>query len=489
MKKNILIIISICLISLVLTFLNSNEYDQKKLDQKLNNLVEQKLLNISTQLQEYYQVNISDQLVGYLKDYDKITQMLEKVYEEKFKEDFPESEIDLGNNVSISKVVSLNNYEDKDDEIVAYLEKENNFSFLVYKITVSNDNYFYVKDLDTFEKAKEVYLLNYISKSGYDTLMQSKLPDPILGYGSREMSIKIEESFSVTKALAPNELILKDESEIVQYLSYGYNYQPVYYQVKLGDTVEGVARAVGQDPLQIQMINPEISSLNQVLYVGMDVEVTELNSPIHVVVEKEVKSKEILNYKTQYIEDPNLSEGKKIIMQYGEDGYKDNTYIETYVNGELSDYKLINSSTQKEARTEIIKVGTKFMGIGTGKFIYPVKNVYITCRWGCYAGHRAIDVVDRYNRYGGAYAADHGVVIKNTWTSTGGWEVTIDHKNGYKTRYAHFKVQSPIKVGTTVMKGQRIGTIGSTGLSTGPHVHFMIFKNDVPQNPCHYLGC
>lgn len=66
-------------------------------------------------------------------------------------------------------------------------------------------------------------------------------------------------------------------------------------------------------------------------------------------------------------------------------------------------------------------------------------------------------------------------------TSYGRW-VEIDHGNGYRTRYAHLSVQS-VSVGQNVSKGQKIGAVGSTGGSTGPHLHYELRHNGVAIRP------
>ena len=155
-----------------------------------------------------------------------------------------------------------------------------------------------------------------------------------------------------------------------------------------------------------------------------------------------------------------------------------------------------------QAVQEVVRVGTKGSGNynqfitngGSGQFWYPVKNPRITCRWGCYSGHYAVDFQDRYNVWGNCFASDAGWVSTNSYDSVGGYHVTIDHRNGYYTYYGHFREKSALKVGQYVEKGQMVGKIGMTGYATGPHVHFEIwigkpYRGGYRVNPCNILGC
>jgi murein DD-endopeptidase MepM/ murein hydrolase activator NlpD len=75
-----------------------------------------------------------------------------------------------------------------------------------------------------------------------------------------------------------------------------------------------------------------------------------------------------------------------------------------------------------------------------------------------------------------------GRVSAAGWDDTFGNYVLISHHSGYRTMYGHLSV-ARVKTGAYVGTGERIGDVGSTGLSTGPHVHFTVYKNGVTVNP------
>ena len=84
------------------------------------------------------------------------------------------------------------------------------------------------------------------------------------------------------------------------------------------------------------------------------------------------------------------------------------------------------------------------------------------------------------------WAAHQGVVETATYMKDFGRVIVLDHGNGFSTLYAHLN-KIRVKYGDVVRQGQRIGDIGSTGMSTGPHLHFEIRVNNVLRNPKKYL--
>ena len=99
--------------------------------------------------------------------------------------------------------------------------------------------------------------------------------------------------------------------------------------------------------------------------------------------------------------------------------------------------------------------------------------------------HAGLDVGDKMGNP--IYAAENGVVEYSGW-ERGGWgnTVMVNHGNGTKTRYSHAS-KLLVVAGENVKKGQVIALIGSTGRSTGPHLHFGVYVNGRALNPLQYL--
>jgi len=98
--------------------------------------------------------------------------------------------------------------------------------------------------------------------------------------------------------------------------------------------------------------------------------------------------------------------------------------------------------------------------------------------------HHAIDIANKIGTP--LYAADSGVVEVAGWGTGYGNQIVIDHGGGKKTRYAHAS-KFYVKKGDKVTKGQIIAAMGSTGWSTGSHIHFEVIINGIKYNPLNYI--
>ncbi|MGB7207784.1 MAG: M23 family metallopeptidase [Pyrinomonadaceae bacterium] len=83
-------------------------------------------------------------------------------------------------------------------------------------------------------------------------------------------------------------------------------------------------------------------------------------------------------------------------------------------------------------------------------------------------------------------APGNGVVTEAGWKGGYGQMIEVDHGNGLKTRYGHLS-KIEVEVGETLSRGQMIAFVGSTGRSTGPHLHYELRLNDKPINPRRFL--
>jgi len=84
-------------------------------------------------------------------------------------------------------------------------------------------------------------------------------------------------------------------------------------------------------------------------------------------------------------------------------------------------------------------------------------------------------------------ATADGIVSHSGWTSDSGYVVVLEHGLGFSTIYAHNK-SNAVKVGQQVRRGDVIGSVGSTGRTTGPHVHYEVLKDGKTVNPAPYLA-
>ena len=128
---------------------------------------------------------------------------------------------------------------------------------------------------------------------------------------------------------------------------------------------------------------------------------------------------------------------------------------------------------------------------GTGQFMWPAGGG-ITSEFGIrkhpvYGDLRMHNGVDIAAAHGtNVVAADSGTVITSTYNSNYGNYVVISHGDGLTTLYAHLSSRQ-VTAGTAVTKGQVVGLVGSTGISTGPHLHFEVSLNGTRVNPRNYL--
>ncbi len=98
--------------------------------------------------------------------------------------------------------------------------------------------------------------------------------------------------------------------------------------------------------------------------------------------------------------------------------------------------------------------------------------------------HEGLDISTRIGT--DVVATADGIVVETGYDITYGNNIIIDHGFGFVTRYGHLS-RIDVKTGSVVKRGQKIGEVGNTGFSTGPHLHYEIRINGVPVNPENYI--
>jgi len=117
----------------------------------------------------------------------------------------------------------------------------------------------------------------------------------------------------------------------------------------------------------------------------------------------------------------------------------------------------------------------KYMASGYGWRLDPVYNVMRFHQGMDFSAPKGTDI----------FATGDGTVTEAGWNTGYGQKVVVNHGYGYTTVYAHLSKIS-VRRGQKVHRGDKIGEVGSTGKSTGPHCHYEVRLNDVPQNPARY---
>jgi murein DD-endopeptidase MepM/ murein hydrolase activator NlpD len=132
--------------------------------------------------------------------------------------------------------------------------------------------------------------------------------------------------------------------------------------------------------------------------------------------------------------------------------------------------------------------GTVYTGaVGTGTFVKPTPTGYVGA--GGYVWNPPVHNGVDYSGSAGdpIYAVDSGVVVYSGWSDYGyGNLIVIDHGNGWVSAYAHLN-DVYVYCGQSVFQGATIGPMGSTGNSTGPHLHFELSINGAKVNPLNYI--
>lgn len=416
---------------------------------------------------------IDGQVLAAAKDMEQVELVMEGVTKENQVEGLPMSCIS-----SIEyEPVRVPKEEILEDEELAQLFRENLvFHYGAIALAINGETKVILENKETAEKVVE-------------TITNSFLPDDADNINVLEVEI-VEEIEYVPVEVDVEEIIAFDEA--VELLKYGEE-KVTYYEVEEGDSFWTIAQKQGLSVAELEEANPEVGRF---LQIGQQIRLVKPEPAINVKVVYEHTAEETIPYSVKKVNSDSLWRGQQKVQEPGSVGKKEVTYLVTETNGLLADKEILNEVVIKEPTDKVVQVGTRLLaasrgGGGSGVLGWPLRGA-ITSPYGYRNNpsgkgrnfHSGIDI--NGNTGDPIYAAEAGRVTFSGWQGGYGNLIIIDHGDGVTTYYAHCSSRL-VGVGTKVNRGDVIARVGSTGNSTGPHLHFEVRVNGKTQNPMNYL--
>lgn len=433
-----------------------------------------------------YHVYSDGEYVGMLSDDKKIEQLKQKELEEAASE-YEGLPLIIGTELSIvpEKVFSVAT---DDEEVLGKLQDKLTVEAEAIGVQIGQETALYVKDMADYEEVIQELTLQTVTEqelAEFEARLQSTEPIPPLKENeTRLANIHFSAEIQATEGQAAPEEV-RSVQEAMTLLNKG-TLEEKKYAVKAGDVLGKIANAHNMPTAKLMELNPGITE-DTVLQIGQQLNVTALEPYIEV--EAHYESKEIapIQFKKLTEKDASQLKGEKKVKQKGTDGKKSVTHLIRKKNGKVIGKSVAEEHVLEEPIHEVTVVGTKVIpSRGTGNFKWPADGGYVSSQMGKRWGrvHQGIDIARPSTR--SIFASDNGVVTDVGYHGTYGNRIIITHNNGYKTLYAHL-ASIDVKVGQTVPQGSKIGVMGSTGRSTGMHLHFEVFKNGSNINPLSVL--
>jgi len=267
--------------------------------------------------------------------------------------------------------------------------------------------------------------------------------------------------------------------------------EAVQIEVKEGDTLWNIAEQNHIAVEQLQKLNTQLDG-EMHIYPGNKLVIQAEKPVLDVVIVCEMTASEEIPYQTEYISDASLYESQREIVAAGVNGKQEVVYQITLENNLETGRKVLKTKLLAASAAAKVRVGTKKAVSRSGSNFGVVNGSRISSAFGYrihpVSGekifHKGIDIAASQGTPVYAYA--NGTVIYAGWKSGYGNFIAIDHGGGMVTRYGHLSAIY-VSVGQRVAVRQKIGAVGSTGVSTGPHLHFEVLINGEYTNPQNYL--
>ncbi|KGK88245.1 metalloendopeptidase [Desulfosporosinus sp. HMP52] len=303
-------------------------------------------------------------------------------------------------------------------------------------------------------------------------------------------SVSFEEEVETEPVEVPLDQALSYE-QALEKLKQG-NLQKIEYTIQENDSWWLIARKNDMKTKEVLASNPGANE-DTILKLGKKITLEKVTPYITVVCEGVRTDIETIPFDVVTKTDSSLSSGQTKVKQAGSDGEKEVQYAYVQKNEKVVTQTVKDEKVLKTAVSQIIEKGPQQVTVaysrGSGSTVsgvsWPLRGS-ITSYYGYRHSefHTGIDIDgDQGDPYTAAAA---GKVVSAGWSGNYGYTILIDHGNGVMTRYAH-STKLLVSAGARVTKGQTIGLVGSTGRSTGSHLHFEVIINGDTVNPLNSL--
>ncbi len=438
---------------------------------------------INQQVHTIYHVYVDGIHIGHLVDEEQYNVMIEKKIEE-YEQQYPDFTLQIAEKVDIIPEFVFHQ-KNEDEKTLELLENMLSVEAEAVALTVNDEAAVYLPSDKAAELTLKKLVTQYVPQEEYVAYLEADNESDLeVGQGQLTDLTLTEEVKK--KATATNPKHVLPVNDALKKLNKGVlEEQP--YTVKEGDVLGSIASDHDLTTAELLNLNDGLKE-DSVLQIGQELQVTAYEPLVEILSTTVKKVEEEISYQTEVKEDDSMWKGDQKVTQEGRSGLQIVDYEITEKNGERIKREVLSVEVIKEPITKVIVKGTKEMpSRGSGELGWPAVGGYISSyqgnRWGRF--HRGIDIA-RPSNYN-ILAADNGVVSFAGRQGGYGNLIKINHNNGMETLYAHLD-SIDVQVGQTVTKGQKIGVMGSTGNSTGIHLHFEITQNGQLQNPMDYLN-
>lgn len=438
--------------------------------------------NLST----VYHVYADGEYLGGLSEEEKLADIEQDKIEEA-KQDFENLDLTFGNDVSIipERVFDA---EIDDKAVLEKIQETVAVKAKALAVIINEKTAFYVQDKATYDEVIHKIKLQSVTAEElaiYENSLSSTEPLPEIQENETRITA-INFSYELNQEeieVLPEEIVTVEEALIL--LQKG-SLEDKIYTVEAGDVLGSIASKNDMSSDQLIELNPTYNH-DTILQIGDELIVKERKPLVELEVHYETKKAREIPFEKVTEEDSSAYKGDNKTIQEGSVGKKLVTEKIRKKNGHVIGKSVETEEVLVEPKNELTVIGTKVIpSRGVGVFAWPTNGGYVSShmgqRWG--RMHRGIDIARPSSR--AIKAADNGVVKAAGKDGSYGNRIIVDHNNGYETLYAHLS-SIDVKVGQVVPQGTKIGVMGSTGRSTGIHLHFEVKKNGSLINPMSVL--